>query len=331
MMADSLQSTFLRQEERNKNIEYNSEYDSSEIPPEHFGVGGITEKVLEEIHDEQDEWEIFFTTMFFLGIVLIPLQLIFADVIKPYDAYVIQTIQSNIVYSSDSSISFFHILTHVLSTVSNIRFLSSVVIFFYLCFDPGVAYKTTLVAGFGIYIVFILKLIIHDGRPYWIYDTIKPGLCRTSFGSPSLDVFVGMLYSNYIFFCTKRALQSKDRIVALNKTAIVVSEYCSIVLIVMNICVGLLYFIMGENFFYQIFITFFYGFILIRITIIFNKDIDHFANGSRFVKQISNVSNIFVLFFVTTLAILACIIYQITNSDLLISRDWTTNIAVRSI
>jgi hypothetical protein len=328
MMADSLQSTFLRQEERNKNIEYHSDYDSSEIPPEQFGVGGITEKVLEEIHDEQDEWEIFFTTMFFLGIVLIPLQLIFADDIKPYDAYVIETIQNDLVYSTPTSKMFFSVMSSTLSIFSNVRFLSSAVIFFYLCFDPGVAYKTTLVAGFGIYIVFILKLIIHDGRPYWIYKNITPGLCRTSFGSPSLDVFVGMLYSHYIFFCTKRALQSKDRIVALNKTAIVVSEYCSIGLIVLNIAVGLMYATMGENFFYQIFITFFYGFMLIRITIIFNKDIDHFANGSRFVKQISNVSNIFVMFLVTILAILACIIYQITNSDLLISRDWTTNIAV---
>jgi hypothetical protein len=328
MMADSLQSTFLRQEERNKNIEYHSDYDSSDIPPEQFGVGGFTEKVLEEIHEEQDEWEIFFTTMFFLGIVLIPLQLIFADDIKPYDAYIIETIQTSIVYLTPSMMSFFSFLSSILSTVSNIRFLTSAVIFFYLCFDPGVAYKTTLVAGFGIYIVFILKLIIHDGRPYWIYDTIKPGLCRTSFGSPSLDVFVGMLYSHYIFFCTKRALQSKDRIVALNKNAILVSEYCSIAMIVMNISVGLMYAAMGENFFYQIFVTFFYGFILIRIMIIFNKDIDHFANGSRFVKQISNVSNIFVMFLVIFLAISACIIYQITNSDLLISRDWTTNIAV---
>jgi hypothetical protein len=329
MMADSLKSTFLRQEERNKNIEYFSDYDSEEIAPEHFGVGGLTEKVLEEIHEEQDEWEIFFTTMFFLGIVLIPLQLIFADDIKPYEADIIIALQNNVVYLNESTTMIFAVVTSVFSTLSNIRFLTSFVVFFYLCFDPGVAYKTTLVAGFGIYIVFILKLIIHDSRPFWIYDTIRPGLCRTSFGSPSLDVFVGMLYANYMLFSTKRALQSKDRIVALNRTAIVASEYCSIGLIVSNLGVGFMYWTMGENFFYQIIVSFFYGFVLIRITIIFNKDIDHFANGSRFVKQISNVSNIMVMFFVTTLAILACIIYEITNSDLLISRDWTTNIAVR--
>jgi hypothetical protein len=324
-MAESLTSAFL--EEKNKEINYITEFNSSEYKPEHFGVGGVTSKVLEEIHEEQDEWEIFFTTMFFLGIVLIPLQLIFADDIKPYDAYLLKLIQENIIYFNDTIISYFTIFVTFLSTSSNVRFLSSITVFFYLCFDPGVAYKTALVAGCGSYIVFILKLIIHDARPYWVYPDIEPGLCRISFGCPSLDVFIGMLYSHYIFFCTTRALKSKDAIVRMNRNAIEVSKIFSIILIICNIFVGILYTILGENFIYQIFITFFYGFILIRIVIIFNKDIDHFANGSRFVKQISNVSVIVVMFTVTTLAIAACIIYEVVNKDLLIPREWTANIA----
>ena len=97
-MRESLTTAFL--EQKNKDINYVTEFDSSEYKPEHFGVGGVTSKVLEEIHEEQDEWELFFTTMFFLGIVLIPLQLIFADNIKPYDAYLLKLIQEYVIYSN---------------------------------------------------------------------------------------------------------------------------------------------------------------------------------------------------------------------------------------
>jgi len=328
-MADSLNSEFLRNDDRNKEVIYVTEFDSSEYRPEHFGVGGVTSKVLEEIHEEQDEWEIFFTTMFFLGVVLIPLQLIFADDIKPYDSYILKVIQKYIVLSDKTLPPYMSFIITFLSTSSNVRFLSSITVFFYLCFDPGVAYKTALVAGCGSYIVFILKLIIHDARPYWVFPDLYPGLCRISFGCPSLDVFIGMLYSHYIFFCTSRALKSKDAIVKMNRSAIEISEKCSIFLIICNIFVGFFYAIMGENFIYQIFITFFYGFILIRIVIIFNKDIDHFANGSRYVKQISNVSTIIVMFSVTILAITACLIFEIVNKDLLIPREWTSNISVK--
>jgi hypothetical protein len=75
-------------------------------------------------------------------------------------------------------------------------------------------------------------------------------------------------------------------------------------------------------------ISFFYGFILIRILVIFNKDIDHFANGSRFIKEISNVSTIMVMFFVLTLSVISCIIYEIVGQDLSIPRDWSENISV---
>lgn len=327
-MSESLNSRFLRQETMNKEQEqYYSEYNSEDLHPEHFGVGGVTGKVLEEIYEEQDEWEIFFSTMFFLGIILIPLQLIFADDLKPYDSYIISFIQNRFFYS-DFATTFLYYTIKFLNIFANVRFLISITVFFYLCFDPGVAYKTALIAGSGCYIVFLLKLIIHDARPYWTSDTIKSALCRFSFGCPSLDVFVGMLYSQYIYFCTKRAMQSKDPIVKKNIDSIIVSEYLSIFLIILNIVIGICYAVLGENFIYQILITFFYGFIFIRIIIIFNKDIDHFANGSRFIVSISNVTSILVIFTVTALSILSCIIYEIVGQNLLISREWTMNISV---
>lgn len=330
-MSESYTSRFFNQEKKNQEQQaYYTEFNSSEYIPENFGVGGVTSKVLEEIYEEQDEWELFFSNMFFLGIFLIPIQLIFADDIKPYDAYMMESLQG-FIFSFDIVHSFIKIAVVILDFCANVRFLCSITIFFYLCFDPGVAYKTALIAGSGSYIVFILKLIIHDARPFWIYENIHPYLCRLSFGCPSLDVFVGMLYSQYIYFCTNRALKSGDPIIAKNLHSIKVSEYISVCLIILNVIVGVSYTILGENFIYQIGITFFYGFIFIRIIIIFNKDIDHFSNGSRFIVSISNVTSILVMFAVTTLAILSCIIYEIVNQDLLISREWTMNISVRAL
>lgn len=327
-MAESLSSAFLQQEKKNEENIYYTEFDSSEYHPEQFGVGTVTSKVFEEIYDEQDEWESFFTTMFFIGIILIPLQLIFADNIKPLDSYIIENIQHYLIYSSTFTLVFFKFLVTSLNWVAHIRFFTSALVFFYLGFDPGVAFKTTITAGCGTYIVFILKLIIHDSRPYWIDPNIHPALCRLSFGCPSLDVFVGMLYSHYMFFCCKRALMSDDLIIRKNQSAVQVNMYLSLIFIIMNVLVGICYAFFGENFIYQILITFFYGFILIRIMIIFNKEIDHFANGTRFVTAISNVTTIVIMFGVISLAIISCIIYEVVSSELVIPREYTINISV---
>lgn len=328
-MAESLTTKFLEFEKKQQVDEgYETQFDSSEYHPEHFGVGLVTGKVFEEIYEQQDEWETFFTTMFFLGIFLIPLQLIFADDIKPYDAYVIISVQNYLIYTDFFMKYCYSFVLNTLTFVANKKFYLSITVFFYLCFDPGVAFKTSLVAGCGSYIVFILKIISHDSRPFWVTTGVEPGLCKMSFGSPSLDVFVGMLYSHYTFFCTERALMSNDDIINLNRSAIVVSKYVSIILMGLNAYVAIFYFAFGVNFIYQILISFFYGFIIIRIIIIFNKDLDHFANGSRFIKEISNVSTIMVMFFVTILAIIACIIYDIIHPELQIPREWSENINV---
>ncbi len=320
---------FLKQETKNI-TSYQTELKSSEniLPETQFVAGGIAKKLLEEIHDEQDEWEVFFSTMFFTGILLIPLQLIFSDFIKPYDASLIEMIQINVVYSFDFVTLWLTTLESILNFTANVKFLTSVIIFFYLCFDPGVAFKTALIAGSGTYIVFILKIIIHDARPFWINPNIIPGLCRISFGCPSLDIFVGMLYSNYLLFCTTRARNSNDVIVMKGKDQLDFSSSVAWIMIFLNILVGILYTFLGENFFYQTLITFFYGFILIRIVIVFNKDIDHYANGSRFISEISNMACVIAMFSVSIMAILACLIYEIVNKDLLIPRDWIVNISV---
>lgn len=331
MNDKSYTSIFLQQDKKNRNRQgsiTNLDLDSNDsiMEAQEYFAGGIAEKLLEEIHDEQDEFEIFFSTMFFMGILLIPLQIIFSDYIKPYDAKLIEIIQYySINLFQSTSLSVFE---EYLNIFSNGKILTSVTIFFYLCFDPGVAFKTTIIAGTSTYIVYILKVIISDSRPFWISPNVIPGLCRLSFGCPSLDVFVGMVYSNYLLFCTSRAINSDDIIVKKGLEQINFSEKVAWSMIILNICIGIIYIILGENFIYQILISFLYGFILIRIVIVFNKDIDYYTNGSRFVLEISNMACIIAIFVVSIMAIIASLIYEIINKDFLIPREWIINISV---
>ncbi len=137
MNDKSFTSIFLNQDTKNQNqlASFQTEFNSIDNmdPKTEFIAGGIAQKLLEEIHDEQDEWEVFFSTMFFAGILLIPLQLIFSDFIKPYDASLIEWIQINIVYSFDIVSQWITTFEAFLNFFANVKFLNSIIIFFYLC------------------------------------------------------------------------------------------------------------------------------------------------------------------------------------------------------
>lgn len=327
-MEESFTEKLILQEKKNdyaNNLNNTSIYDSSEYHPDEFGLGIFSGKVLEEIKEQHDEWENFMTTMFLIGIILIPIQLIFSDQIKIYDIKIIKFLQEklnieNILFKNK-------ILFNIILFFSNIYFYMSMVVLYYLTFDSGIAFKTSLIANIGIFFVFVFKLIIHDSRPFWIDSQIKNNLCKLSFGSPSVDIFVGMLSSHYLYFCSSRALQSDDHFINKSRYEIIFSENLSIGLIILNFLNGFFYVLIGTHFIYQILVSYFYGFILIRIVLIFNKEIDSFSNGARFIISISNLLSIYVMFIVLILSIISSITYSIVKDDLIIPREWEINIS----
>ena len=326
-MEESFTDKLILQEKKNEyeNVLNNTSiYDSSDYHPDEFGLGIFSGKVLEEIKEEHDSWENFMTTMFLIGIILIPIQLIFSDKIKSFDIKIIKFLQKNL------KIDFFlqnKIILNSILFFSNINFYLSIVVLFYLSFDSGIAFKTSLISNIGIFFVFVFKLIIHDSRPFWIDSEVKNYLCKLSFGSPSIDIFVGMLSSHYLYFCSSRALQSDDHFINKSRYEIIFSEKLSFFLIGLNFFNGIFYVLIGTHFIYQILVSYFYGFILIRIVIIFNKEIDSFSNGARFIISISNLLSIYVMFIVTILSIISSITYSIVKDDLIIPREWEINIS----
>lgn len=311
---------------------YNYEsFNSADFVPEHFGVGKFTEIVLEEITEEQDDFEVFFTIMFLLGFLLIPLQLVFSDTIKPYDLVIIQWMQDMSKFNDPILIQLSECIGYFLDFSSTFTFHTSFTIFIYLSIDPGIAYKAVLTSGLASYLNFFLISIIHDSRPYWISDSIIPTKCHITYGCPSLNVLSGILYYHYMNFSISRALQSNDPFIEKNREALEYSRYLVEFYVIINIMIGAQSLVDGEHFIYQILATFFYGFIIIRILIMFNKNIDYVTNGSRYMKEISNTYLIWILFFVLTLSCFSALVYSIIANELYIDREWSTNINVSFI
>ena len=147
-MEESFTERLLKQQKKNEDVLNNNNltntnlYDSSEYHPDQFGLGTFSGKVLEEIKEDHDDWENFMTTMFLIGIILIPLQMIFADKIKPFDLYLIKLLQkyvyTNNILTNQYLFSFF-------TFCSSMNFYMSITVFFYHFFDCLIAFKTSLV------------------------------------------------------------------------------------------------------------------------------------------------------------------------------------------
>lgn len=287
-------------------------------------LGGFTEKVLEEITDEQDHFEAYFTTMFLLGCLLVPLILIFSEYIKPYDAKIIQYIQTTRLYQNG----YFFSIRKFTKIIYNLKFHSALCLFIYLAIDPGVGFKVSCTAGLSTYIAFYLEILIHDSRPYWNYSSIKPLFCHMNFGCPAITLFTGFLYYHLFYFNINRAIMSKDPFMNKNKKSMQIVNWLIKIFIFLNFFLGFQLVCNGENYIYQVLVTFFIGFVIIRILITFNKEIDYFTNGARYVQQISNVTSIWAFIYIILLASFSWIIFSVVHEDLTISKNYILNINV---
>ena len=281
--------------------------------------------VLSEINEVQDSLVNFFTIMFEIGILLIPVQIIIYEYIKPYEITAIKYLQSlfSIGSISNSSILF----AKAILNLSNLNFLTSLNIFVYFFIDSLVSFKVCLLLGSCSYIVYILKLIIHDSRPFWINIAIQGLRCKTSFGCPTLDVFSGMFYFNFLIFNLGKRL--KYHHIEYNSINIItISRYISIIFIFVNLIIGFIHVLFGENFIYQIIFSISYVYLFLRIIIVFDKLINHYAKNARIKEKTSREVAIYLFFTVIILSIFSLTIYSITSYQLQIPLNWSENIAV---
>lgn len=304
--------------DNNNNFNANnvSRLNSEDYHLSQFDLGMFSGKVLGEINEQHyhDTWENVLTVMFLIGVILIPIQLIFAENLKYVDLYVVNALQQ-VVGNVNGNINDNGMVYNCASFCSDVSFYMSILVFIYVAVDSGIAFKTLIVGNISSFLVYILKLITHDTRPYWsTHYNNHTLLIKHSYASPSLTCFVGMLYTHYLHFNINRALMSNDKFINKSRSFILHSKHLSLLLIFINYINGLFFICQGAHYIYQILITYFYGFIVIRIVIIFNKEIDSYTNGTRFILTMSNAFVMYVLFIVGVLAVIGgcayCVVYD---------------------
>ena len=52
--------------------------------------------------------------------------------------------------------------------------------------DSLIAFKSSVLTCFGIYIMTFLKLLYKDGRPFWLSNPIQGYVCEFDFSGPAL-------------------------------------------------------------------------------------------------------------------------------------------------
>ena len=219
-----------------------------------FGV--FSGKVLGEINEQRyyyDTWENVLTVLFVIGIVLIPIQLIFADDLKYVDMCIMNVVHNIFINSDNNSKGSF--IYNCISFCSDISFYMSVLVFIYIAVDSGIAFKTLIIGNISSFLVYILKLITHDTRPYWLTSHYNNNnnnntQIKHSYASPSLTCFVGMLYTHYLHFNINRALMSNDKFINKSRSFILRSKHLSLFLIFINYINGLFFIYQGDHYIY---------------------------------------------------------------------------------
>lgn len=75
----------------------------------------------------------------------------------------------------------------------------------YLSTDSLIAFKSSIMTCFGIYIITFLKLLYKDGRPFWINPDIIGYECAFDFAGPGYHLYTLTFFwaYNIIMYCMK--------------------------------------------------------------------------------------------------------------------------------
>jgi len=75
----------------------------------------------------------------------------------------------------------------------------------YLSTDSLIAFKSSIMTCFGIYLITFLKLLYKDGRPFWINADIIGYECMFDFAGPAYHLYMITFFwlYNIIMYCMK--------------------------------------------------------------------------------------------------------------------------------
>ena len=137
-----------------------------------------------------------------------------------------------------------------------------------------------------------------------------------------------MVFYHYMRFCITKAINSNDPIVKKNLWYLDIAHYIATILLIANVITGIIDVCLGHQFFYQLLLTFLYGYMTIRVLFMFNKDIDYYTNGARYIISVSNGFTIIMFFMVLVISMTITCIYDLTYVDLVMPSLWKNNLNV---
>ncbi len=184
----------------------------------------------------------------------------------------------------------------------------------FLMTDSLLAFKSSMLFGFGIYIITFLKLIYKDGRPFWIDDDVKAYYCAFDFSGPSYHMFI--LTFLYPYLAILYWMKYSTTVYA--KTVILFFIFVAVFAV--WTCVGGLY--LGIVYLYQNFIGTLYGIIFLVLCLNFDTEIHRLCESTGFIVQSSRKYKFYLFFLCIGLFILAVIYYNAELENWIMPQFW---------
>ena len=138
-----------------------------------------------------------------LAIIIIPLEIFVQNVLQDKEGNMIRNFQTNL----DGSASFLRVFMQIPLALVTPQITLLFMILLYLSTDSLIAFKSSLLTCFGIYIMTFLKLLYKDGRPFWVEPDIKGYSCAFDFAGPAYHLFILTFFwvYNLVMYCMKYA------------------------------------------------------------------------------------------------------------------------------
>jgi hypothetical protein len=148
-------------------------------------------------------------------------------------------------------------------------------LFFYLCTDSLIAFKSAIITCFGLYTITFLKLLYKDGRPFWLNSEIYGFDCSFDFAGPGYHLFTITFFWSYniIMYCMKYTEKVNGHLVRF--------YFLLVILMALWIVVAGLY--TGTIFIYQNVLGLLYGLIFLVLCMNFDTEIHKMCEKTGFI------------------------------------------------
>lgn len=172
----------------------------------------------------------------------------------------------------------------------------------YLSTDSLIAFKSSILTCFGIYLITFLKLLYKDGRPFWINADIVGYDCSFDFSGPGYHLYMITFFwlYNIIMYCMKYTENVN--------TILVYSLFTLLGAMGIWIIIAGLY--LGTIYIYQNVIGSLYGVIFLVLCMNFDTEIHRMCEKTGFIVQSSRKYKFYLFFLCIGLFVIAMIYYN---------------------